>query len=412
MKKLVIKFVQIAQIIFSAIFVIMLMLTVTGAIPVNVMDNRVVCDSYLKILLFIFAVLYAIMSIYIAINVFVNSSKIRYVRLSSDTETISYVNSNIIRKIAKKVSKSVAGLKVSKVVVFSTDENNISLNILVNVNTNDIMATLEKFRLLVIEAFDELLGIRFSSINFKTEKLKTSYTPDFEKIQDAYDKRMEEIARKKAEKEEKERLKREKQEQIKKEQEERERQKKELLESKLKANSEETKEVTKTEDKVEEPKVIDNHKTEEVAETPKLAKIEEPEEIIKEQTTTEPEPVEELTPIEEITEEPQIDEVEVIEEVREEEREILTEKAIIESDKKVDDEEEPKTEEKKKYDFDAMVREFEEDGEDPKDVAEDSKEENVEEENKEEKKEENTKPNNNFNKFFYNKHKNKNKNRR
>lgn len=184
MKNLVVKVAQIAQVVLSAIFVIMLVCTILGLIPVNVnVDGKVICDSYLKILLLLLSIVYVALSVFLVLNAINNANKLKYVKLAGNQQTISFVNTHIIKKICKKNAKLVKNVKVSKISVYSNELNNLSLNVFMSANTDDVGYATERFRLVLVDSFYNILGIRFSAINFRVKKLKSSYTPNIEEIE-------------------------------------------------------------------------------------------------------------------------------------------------------------------------------------------------------------------------------------
>ncbi|MBQ7307091.1 MAG: hypothetical protein IJW82_01015 [Clostridia bacterium] len=185
MKNLLIKIIQITQVVLSAIFVIMLMATILGLIPVETLDGKVVCDPYLKILLSIMGIVYVVLSVMLVMNAVNNANKLKYVKINGNKDTVSSINVGVIKSFCVKKSKLLnKSIRVSKVSVYSNELNNVVLNILISAKTDDINHTTEKFRKILIDTFKTVLGIEFSSINFKVKKIKSGYEPNVDEIED------------------------------------------------------------------------------------------------------------------------------------------------------------------------------------------------------------------------------------
>lgn len=186
MKNLLNKIIQIAQVIISAIFVIMFIATIMGIIPITTNSNgKVVCDSFMVILMLILGTIYTILSIMIVANAISSANKLKYLKIKGNYETVSYVNVGAIKKTCKDKAKILKEIKVLKVNVYSNDLNNLSLNITISLKSEDVNQTTDKYRLILVETFMRLYEIKFSTINFKIKKILENHQPDMEKIENA-----------------------------------------------------------------------------------------------------------------------------------------------------------------------------------------------------------------------------------
>lgn len=174
MKKIAEKVVLVAQICITVIFVLTIILTMSGVIKqADIQDNKVVI-----ILFVVLSVVYACLCAYLLFNAFSEKMNIKRVLLFYDVDTATRASSKVITNIANGCASEVNELKVRKIKLSVDDKQGLIATIHVKASVDNIAPSIEKFRKLLIENFKATLGLTFSAINFEIDKLDKKYVPN------------------------------------------------------------------------------------------------------------------------------------------------------------------------------------------------------------------------------------------
>lgn len=170
MKKGLIRLFATATVVVALLFVIVLLVTVFGGITSNDFDNSLVKGLFVAL-----GCVFVAFSVTTLVMLFINEELVKEIVLRTDKDGATRTTVGVIKKIAKKTSSVIPGVKCVKCAVVE-NEFGVRLKITVKVkgkNVDDVDAAL---RTLLDEAFMGALSFRFYSIEIKVKKLTPAYT--------------------------------------------------------------------------------------------------------------------------------------------------------------------------------------------------------------------------------------------
>ena len=178
MRKPLEKIAMIAHAGISFIFVLLTVLILFNVVPLNYVEERLVVDSVVLVLIAVLAVFYAGLTAYLLYCVFNQTQLLKYVELYSDSCTTVMATSKTIKRMVMDNAKRLGGVKVKKIRISSDGKFGLILRVLVQVSSDEVSFTLDTLRCMCQDTFDKVLGLRFSSIDFKIEKIDGKYQAD------------------------------------------------------------------------------------------------------------------------------------------------------------------------------------------------------------------------------------------
>lgn len=194
MKKLLERIVAIALTVIGALLIALLLVVMFKAVDVAELDNQVV-----KILIMSLSVIFAILAALCIGAAFSDNDKLKAVLMFKDKESATKATVGVVKKLAKKAAKNVPNAKVTKVLLFVDDNNNVKLRVSIRVKGNDTENVINRVRAEITSTIAAVLDVEFASVDFKLIGVKTNYKPTDKEIDDKvkeYQKLKEEADRK------------------------------------------------------------------------------------------------------------------------------------------------------------------------------------------------------------------------
>ena len=180
MRKPLEKIAMIAHAGISFIFVLLTVLILFNILPLNYVEEALVVDSIVLVLVAVLAIFYAGLTVYLLYCVFNQNQLLRYVELYRDSTATVMATSKSIKKMAVENAKRQGSVKVKKIRITSDGKYGLVLKMWVVVKGSEVALTLDTLRCMCQDSFKEVLGLRFSSIDFKVEKIIGQHQPDIE----------------------------------------------------------------------------------------------------------------------------------------------------------------------------------------------------------------------------------------
>ncbi|HOB64543.1 MAG TPA: hypothetical protein PKH08_05275 [Clostridia bacterium] len=177
MRKILEKIVSIALTVIGLLFIALLLVVMFGAVGVDELDNQVV-KALVIALTGVFVVLAAIM---IAAS-FADNDKLNSILLFKDKESATKAAVTVVKSLVKKASKRVEQAKVTKVVLFGDENNNVRLVVYIKIKGNDTEAVINRVRAEIEATCDKVLEYRFAAIDFRITLVKADYKPSDSEI--------------------------------------------------------------------------------------------------------------------------------------------------------------------------------------------------------------------------------------
>ncbi len=180
MKKLAEKVALVAQICITFVFVLVCILYMAGTItPEATWQN----NTIVFVLVCVLAVIYIGLSAYMLYMHFSERMALKNILLYSDSESTTHSTSKVIKRIAADNSKLVEGVRVRKVQIRPDDKMGFKMRVTVEIKGENASFAIDKLRCLLADSFKNVLGLKFSTIDFRIKKMTTSYVPDVEKAE-------------------------------------------------------------------------------------------------------------------------------------------------------------------------------------------------------------------------------------
>ena len=180
MRKTFEKIATIAHAAISFIFVLLTLLILFNVLPLEYVEQKVAVDSIVLVLLAVLAVFYAGLTAYLVYCAFNQTQLLKYVELYRDSTATVMATSKTIKNMAVENAKRLGNVKVQKVRISSDGKYGLILKLWVSVKGSEVSLTLDTLRCMCEEAYSQVLGLRFSSIEFKVEKITGHYQSDVE----------------------------------------------------------------------------------------------------------------------------------------------------------------------------------------------------------------------------------------
>ena len=181
MKKTIEKVALVAQTVIALIVAIICLLMALGNIPTISTDSS--SGKVVLVLVCIFSGLYLAFAIYNLYVAFSDRNVLRYVMLTADNNKSTSASGKVLKKIAVSNSTLVEGIKVRRLQVRPDEKMGFKMRVDLDVDSNEVNMALEKYRCLLIDSYINILGLKFSSIDFRIRKVTTTYTPDVAKAE-------------------------------------------------------------------------------------------------------------------------------------------------------------------------------------------------------------------------------------
>lgn len=179
MKKTIEKIALVAQTVIALIIAVISLLMALGNIPtLQTNDNA---GKVVLVIVCVFSGLYLAFAAYNTYAAFSDRNVLRYVMLTADVGKSTEASGRVIKKIAVTDSSLVEGIKVRRLQVRPDEKLGFKMRIDVEVNSDDVNFVLEKYRCLLVDSYLNILGLKFSSIDFRVIKMTTTYSPDVAK---------------------------------------------------------------------------------------------------------------------------------------------------------------------------------------------------------------------------------------
>lgn len=178
MRRITEKVSAIVLITTAFIFVIFTLLLTFRAFEATLLNNHIVVSMIVAI-----SVIFAASAMVLCANLFSDRDVIRNLLLFSDHSSSTRTSMKVVRRIIRSNSSLVLGVRIHKSAVMQ-EENGFRLRIALGVRSDDVQLTVDKLRVTLEDAFINILGVRFNSIDFKVAKLITNYKLDSQTIKE------------------------------------------------------------------------------------------------------------------------------------------------------------------------------------------------------------------------------------
>ena len=183
MKKPLEKVALIAHVCISFVFVLLTVLILFNVLPLNYLEGALVVDSIVLVLIGVLAFFYVALTAYLINNVLNQNQLLKYVELYRDATATVMATSKTIKKMVVENANQAGNVKVSKVRIANDGKYGLILKLWVSVSSQEVSYLLDTLRCMCEDSFDQVLGLRFSGIDFKVEKISGNYQPDLERAQ-------------------------------------------------------------------------------------------------------------------------------------------------------------------------------------------------------------------------------------
>ena len=174
MKKIAEKVVLIALICITFIFALTTLLYVTNVIqPQEVSENSVAV-----ILLSVLAAAYVGLAAYLVYVNFSEKINVKRILLFYDAESATRASSKVVDSIVNGCAKQVNNIKIRKTKIRVDEKLGLIATVHVEVAAEDVTDAIPQLHSLLVENFQNTLGLKFNAINFEIDKLNKKFIPD------------------------------------------------------------------------------------------------------------------------------------------------------------------------------------------------------------------------------------------
>lgn len=182
------KFLTVSFIVLSFLFVLLFLLLVFNGSIGESFASDVQGNKLVHVIIISLSVLYFGNAVWLFKIAFFDKETIDSVTIVTSQHSATKVAKKTIVDIVKHNTKFVEGVTVKGVDIRMTDKNDYKLDVAVKVSgIARVDHVVECYRRILFNAFSEILGVTFSSIDFKVEVKKPKYTPDIETIESELD---------------------------------------------------------------------------------------------------------------------------------------------------------------------------------------------------------------------------------
>ncbi len=172
-KKITEKIISIALCVVSLLFVLLLLITTFGHIKNADLDNKIV-----KALLISLTVVFGILSGFSIAMSFRDTEKLSAVLIFKDKHSATKATVAVMKRTAVRVCKPIEEAKIRRVHIFADDVGNVKMKIDIKIYSDKTVDVTTKVKATLINTFEEVFGIEFSSIDFRIIKSKNEYLPN------------------------------------------------------------------------------------------------------------------------------------------------------------------------------------------------------------------------------------------
>ena len=183
MKKTLEKFALIAHACISCVFVLLTVMILFNVLPLNFVNNSLVVDSIVLVLIVVLAIIYAGLTAYLLYCALNQNQLLKYVELYRDSTASVMATSKTVKSMVTENAKRVGDVKVNKIKISNASKYGLILKVWLEVSSDKVSFTLDTLRCLCEDSFNQVLGLRFSGIDFKIEKINGNYQPSVEEAQ-------------------------------------------------------------------------------------------------------------------------------------------------------------------------------------------------------------------------------------
>ncbi len=174
MKKLLEKIVTIALALVSLVFVALIITLIFKPEYVSELDNQLV-----KAMLVAFCVVFGILTALNITTAFRSVDKLSSVILFKGKSSATRATIGVVKKYVKQAAKNVEGAKVTKVMLFVDENNNVKMKANLKITSEkQVVAIVTAVKAHVAETLMGVLGLEFAAIDFTTVGVKNKFAPD------------------------------------------------------------------------------------------------------------------------------------------------------------------------------------------------------------------------------------------
>ena len=173
MRKIAEKVILVALICITFVFALTTILYVTNVIPQEDVSN----NSVAVILLSVLAAIYVGLATYLIYVNFSERLNVKRILLFYDAESATRASSKVSDNIVKGCAKQVENIKVRKTTLRVDEKQGLIATVHVEVSAESVTQAIPMLHDLLIQNFQETLGLKFNTINFEIDKLTNKFVP-------------------------------------------------------------------------------------------------------------------------------------------------------------------------------------------------------------------------------------------
>ncbi|MFI3229279.1 MAG: hypothetical protein R3Y23_03875 [Bacillota bacterium] len=178
MKKLLEKIVSIALALVSLVFVALIITMVFKPEYVTELNNQLV-----KAMLVAFCAVFGILTAINIATAFRSVDKLSSVILFKGKSSATRATIGVVKKYVKTAAKNVEGARVTKVVLFVDENNNVKMKADLKITSEkQVIDVVTAVKAHVADTLMGVLGLEFATIDFTTVGVKNKYEPNKEAI--------------------------------------------------------------------------------------------------------------------------------------------------------------------------------------------------------------------------------------
>lgn len=178
MKKTIEKIAVIAHICITFIFVLLACLILFNALKIEYdAQGNAQVDSIVVVIIAVFAAVYVGLSAYLIYSAFTERNLLKEVLLYSDKGSLTKASASVIKNIAIEDAKALDGVHVKKVQIRPDEKLGFKMKVFVRVEKDNVSLALDTLRCMLEDSYVNILGLHFSAIDFRIDKMKSEYRP-------------------------------------------------------------------------------------------------------------------------------------------------------------------------------------------------------------------------------------------
>ncbi len=181
MKKIAEKVALIAQICITFIFVLTNIFMLTGVIKIN--DAWLENNRFVVVIVIVMAAVYLGLSLYMVYMHFSENNALKNILLYSTHDNTVRAVGRVVRKTAKQSAKLVEGVKLKGVQIRPDDKLGFKMKAVIALKVDNAEFCTDKLRFVLADSFKNILGLKFSTIDFKIVNMQSAYAPDVQKAE-------------------------------------------------------------------------------------------------------------------------------------------------------------------------------------------------------------------------------------